>query len=72
MEGLFVAVLLGCSDAGTQCEPVAERELEASSPDQCSALALSNDEALRIDYPVVVAVCRAMTEDPLFATAKRG
>lgn len=58
MEVLFFAILLGCSDAGTECEPVARQEVSATSPDHCAELTLATDDAMMVDFPVVLAECR--------------
>lgn len=63
MAGLVYAlVLMGCSDAGDQCQTLETSSMAFTSRVSCEAsiaAALESDAALRADHPTVVARCEA-------------
>ena len=62
MEAVFLAVLMGCSDDLSVCDPVAEREITAASADACEMRMLERPEARSIDYPAALVTCRLEDE----------
>ena len=77
--GYFIIAILGCSDGGTGCTPVATLQPRYASEAQCDAAtgaALIENNAF--DYPTLVAQCRhgqekaAGTEKPQRDKPHRG
>lgn len=62
METLFFAILLGCSDDLGACDQVHEFELRAASADVCAEQVLERPEALKADYPSVLAECQPVEQ----------
>lgn len=65
MYGLtFALVLLGCSDAGDECEALQAQQAAFATRAECVAQiepALMSDVAARADYPSVLARCELRT-----------
>lgn len=60
----FALVLLGCSDAGDECQALQAQQAAFASRAECTAQiepALMSDVAARADYPSVLARCEVRT-----------
>ena len=60
----FALVLLGCSDAGDECQALQSQQAAFASRAECTAQiepALMSDVAARADYPSVLARCEVRT-----------
>ncbi|MFM6932744.1 MAG: hypothetical protein ACKOUT_10930 [Novosphingobium sp.] len=58
----FALVLLGCSDAGDECQALQAQQAAFATRAECSAqieTALNSDVAARADFPSVLARCEA-------------
>lgn len=61
---LFALVLLGCSDAGDQCQRLAGAPQTFATRVECERnqeAALLSDVSLKADFPTVTARCRLQT-----------
>lgn len=60
----FALVLLGCSDAGDECQALQARQAAFATRAECTAqieAALMSDVAARADFPSVLARCEVRT-----------
>lgn len=61
--GYFVLAIMGCGDAGTMCDDIAQRETMYRSEAACIAdTEDALEEAAMAPYPVVMAQCRPATQ----------
>lgn len=65
MEIVFLAVLMGCTDDLSVCDPVAEHEIVAASAEACEERVLTGRESRELDYPAALVECRALDGSPL-------
>lgn len=60
----YALVLLGCSDAGDECQALQAQQAAFATRAECTAQiesALNSDEAARADFPSVLARCEVRT-----------
>ena len=65
MEVVFLAVLMGCTDDLSVCDPVAEHEIVAASAEACEERILNGQESRELNYPAAVVECRSSEGSPL-------
>ena len=68
----FVIAILGCADGGSACTPVTTLQTRYASEQQCvaatAAAVMQNDD---LDYPTIIARCRAADTKAADAQEKR-
>ncbi len=71
---IFALVLLGCSDAGDECQALQAQQAAFATRAECTAQiepALMSDVAARADYPSVLARCEVRTSKARLSSPNR-